>query len=404
MDALRGFAILGILVMNIQSFSMIEAAYLNPTAYGDLTGLNRWVWILSHLLAEQKFMTLFSLLFGAGIVLFTGRIEARGLPSLGLFYRRTGWLLVFGLLHAYLLWHGDILVTYALCGLAVVFCRKWSPGRLFVTGGLTFAVASLLYLFFGFSLPQMPAEGYEGIKVAWQSSPEITAREVAAYRGGWLEQMPLRAEAAFRFQVPIFLMFHFWRVSGLMLLGMALFKGGVFTGERSGTFYRGLALVGLGLGLPVVGYGLAQNFAAGWTVDYSMFLGAQYNYWASLAVSLGYCGLVILVTRAPRFRAVAQGLGAVGRMALTNYLLQTLICTTLFYGHGLGWFGRVERSGQLLIVAGIWAAQLILSPWWLRHYRFGPAEWLWRSLTYGQRLPLRQAPRPAPAVPLASGH
>jgi uncharacterized protein len=134
LDALRGFAILGILIMNIQSFAMIEAAYFNPTAYGDLTGLNKWVWILSHMLADQKFMTIFSMLFGAGIILFTTRAEAKGRSALKLHYRRTFWLLVIGLLHAYLLWTGDILVPYALCALVVVLFRKWSPTMLAIVG------------------------------------------------------------------------------------------------------------------------------------------------------------------------------------------------------------------------------------------------------------------------------
>jgi uncharacterized protein len=384
-------AILGILMMNIQSFSMINAAYLNPTAYGDFTGLNRWVWLLSHLLADQKFITIFSLLFGAGIVLFTERVEAKGYSPQGLHYRRMFWLLLIGLLHAYLLWYGDILVTYALCGLLVVRCRKWPPKLLLIVGSLTFAMASFLYLYLWFSLPQMPLETYQQVKLDWQPSPEMIEHELAAYRSGWLGQMSLRADASFRIQLFAFWLHYFWQVSGLMLVGMALFKGGVFTVERSRRFYIALASVGLGLGLPIVSYGIVQNFAANWTVDYSPFLGSQFNYWGSLLVALGYCGFIALVTKTPKLRSVARVLGAVGRMALTNYLLQTLICTTLFYGHGLGLFGRVERSGQILIVIGIWAVQLIISPIWLRYYRFGPAEWLWRSLTYWQLQPIKAA-------------
>ncbi|MFH1754581.1 MAG: hypothetical protein ABIA59_02650 [Candidatus Latescibacterota bacterium] len=123
LDVLRGVAVLGILIMNIQSFSMIEAAYLNPSSYGDLTGLNKWVSIVSHIFADQKFMTIFSILFGAGIVLMTSKAEATGRKSAGLHYRRTFWLLVIGAMHAYLLWHGDILVLYALCSLGVFWFR-----------------------------------------------------------------------------------------------------------------------------------------------------------------------------------------------------------------------------------------------------------------------------------------
>jgi uncharacterized protein len=121
LDLLRGIAVLGILIMNIQSYSMISAAYINPTAYGDFTGLNKWIWILSHLFADQKFMTIFSILFGTGVILFTDRLTSKGDSSLGLHYRRTFWLLIIGMIHAYLFWYGDILVPYAVCAL---FIRK----------------------------------------------------------------------------------------------------------------------------------------------------------------------------------------------------------------------------------------------------------------------------------------
>lgn len=402
LDVLRGLAILGILVMNIQSYSMIDAAYMNPTAYGNFTGLNRWGWILSHLFAQLKFVTIFSLLFGAGIVLFTNRVEARGHSFWKLHYHRMFWLLLIGLLHAYLLWYGDILVTYALCAMWVVLCRRWSPKFLLIIGGLSFAFASFLYLYVWFSLPSLSPQAYEEIKLGWQPSSEMVERELTTYRSGWLDQMPVRVEASFRFEVFAFFLHNFWQFSGLMLMGMALFKWGVFTGARSRRFYIILAMVGLGLGLPIVAYGLVQNFAAHWMVDYSPFLGSQFNYWGSLPVALGYCGVAILVAKTAQLKPITYVLGAVGRTALTNYLMQTLICTTLFYGHGLGLYGQVERSGQILIVMGIWAVQLTISPLWLRYYRFGPAEWLWRSLTYWQIQPFRKMSQVIPVVSLAS--
>ena len=148
-DALRGFAVLGILIMNIQIFAMIEASYLNPTAYGDLTGINKWVSVFSHLFADQKLLTIFSILFGAGIVLMTGRVEGKGGSAVGLHYRRTLWLILIGMLHAYLLWYGDILVAYGLCALVVFFFRKVSPRWLLPIGILTISVASLIFLFSG---------------------------------------------------------------------------------------------------------------------------------------------------------------------------------------------------------------------------------------------------------------
>ncbi|MBN1311821.1 MAG: DUF418 domain-containing protein [Anaerolineae bacterium] len=389
LDALRGFAILGILVMNIQLFAMIEAAYLNPASYGDLTGINRWVWILSHVFTDQKFMTIFSLLFGAGIVLFTNRLEEKGLNPVRLHYRRTLWLLVIGLLHAYLLWYGDILVPYALCSFIVVLFRKKSPTLLTVLGVTVFSVSSILYLLFGLFLSYMPPEVYEGTKLSWQPVLEVVNHEIATYQSGWLEQMPLRAMTALKFQTFIFLILFLWRAGGLMLMGMALFKWDVFTAQRSRRFYATIMVIGLAVGMPIVSYGVVRNFAAGWSFDYSMFLGTQFNYWGSLLVSLGYIGLIMLVSKAPKLTSITRLFGAVGRMALTNYLLQTIICTTIFYGHGFGLFGQVERNGQILIVLGVWAFQLIASPLWLRYFRFGPAEWAWRSLTYWKPQPFR---------------
>jgi len=145
-DALRGFAVLGILLMNVQSFAMPEAAYINPTAYGRLDGANGWAWLVSHVLADRKFMAIFSMLFGAGILLFTRRAEARGDSPVRLHVRRMLWLVVFGLAHAYLLWYGDILVAYGICGLLAYPLRHLRPGRRFVLGLALLAVASGLAL------------------------------------------------------------------------------------------------------------------------------------------------------------------------------------------------------------------------------------------------------------------
>jgi uncharacterized protein len=174
-----------------------------------------------------------------------------------------------------------------------------------------------------------------------------------------------------------------------MLVGMALLKWGVVTAQRPPRFYRTMLAAGFVIGVPVVIYGVTRNFAAGWALDYSMFFGFQYNYWGSLFIASAYIGLVMLICQANPLEKFTRPFTAVGRTALSNYLLQTLICTTIFYGHGFGLFGKVERAGQALIVLAIWIVQLIVSPIWLRHFRFGPAEWLWRSLTYWKIQPLR---------------
>ena len=392
LDVLRGFALLGILAMNIQSFAMIFSAYMNPTAYGDLTGANYWVWLLSHVLTDQKFMTIFSMLFGAGIVLLSSRVEARGQSATGVHYQRMFWLIVFGLLHAYLLWYGDILFLYGICGLVVYLFRKLSPRKLLVLGLLTIAVSSALFLFFGWSMQFWPPEALEELTQDWQPTPERTAEEVAIYQGGWLEQMNHRVPKSFEFETFVFLIWGFWRAGGLMLVGMGLYKVGVFTLKRSAGFYAALIMGALLVGIPTVSYGVHRNFTVGWDIHSSFFFGWQFNYWGSLIVSMGWIGLVMLVCQYPPLARLTRPFAAVGQMAFTNYILQTVICTTIFYGHGFGLFGQVERTGQIAIVAGVWVFQLLVSPVWLRYFLFGPLEWLWRSLTYLQWQPFRRLP------------
>ena len=390
LDALRGFAILGILVMNIQAFSMVFAAYQNPTAYGDLTGLNRAVWIFSHVFFDLKFMAMFAMMFGAGIILITTSAEKKGVSPAKLHYRRNFWLLIFGLIHAYLFWSGDILTVYAICGFIVYLFRKLSPKWLVLIGIILFTIPSAIQFLGQMSVSYMPAEQLHEMTASWQPTPEMIADEMAAFQGGWLAQMEYRVADSFEMHTFVFIMYMGWRVCGLMLLGMALFKWGVFTARRSKQFYTRMMLLGFLLGFPLVIAGVVQNFAHNWEFAYSMFVGSQFNYWGSILVSFGYIGMVMLIAKSGWIPSVVNRFAAVGRMALTNYFLQTLICTTVFYGHGLGWFGQVERTGQILFVLGVWALLLIISPIWLKHFRFGPFEWLWRSLTYWHWQPMRR--------------
>jgi len=366
---------------------MPRAAYSNPTAYGDLSGANLWIWLLSHILAEQKFLSIFSMLFGAGIVLMASRAEDGGRPGL-LHFRRMGWLVLFGLLHAHLLWFGDILYSYGLCGLLAYLFRRQSPVRLVVTAVGFLAVSSGLLLLLGTSLQNAPPAALTELERDWNPPAPAIAAEIAAYRGGWLDQLPIRSTDAFNLQTQGFLFFTLWKVLGLMLLGMALFKLGVFNATRSTGFYLGLIALGVLVGVPVIAYGVGQNFASGWEVRYSPFFGSQPNYWASILVALAWVGVVMLACKADRLAPVTRALAAVGRMAFSNYILQTLLCTTIFYGHGLGLFGQVERVGQIGVVATVWALELALSPLWLRYFAFGPLEWLWRSLTYWRLQPM----------------
>jgi len=386
-DVLRGFAVLGILVINIQSFSMISVAYLNPSAFGDLTGANKWVWIISHLLADSKFMTIFSLLFGAGIFLFTEKLEKKELAILNMHYRRIFWLLVFGMMHAYLLWYGDILVAYAVCAMIAILFRKLNPKVLIPLGIFFIAVPSFLYIFVGVSWNFIPPEGQEGILISWRSTPELITKELAAYRDSWISQMDIRIKEAVNLQTFVFLIYIGPRAGGLMLVGMGLYKLGILSALKSNRFYTMALILGLVIGFPLVISGIYNNFAAEWVVNYSMFLGFQFNYWGSLFISFGYLSIIMLISKWEKLRNISGVLAATGRMAFTNYIIQTLICTWIFYGHGLGFFGSVDRTVQIIIVVSIWTLQLFYSPLWLKYFRFGPLEWLWRSLTYWKLQP-----------------
>jgi len=191
------------------------------------------------------------------------------------------------------------------------------------------------------------------------------------------------------FQTVFFFIFILWRVAGVMLVGMALMKMGVFSAARSPRFYALSMVVGYGLGLPLVAYGARQLVAHGFEVTYLMGPGMFYNYFGSLLVAMAHVGLVMRACQAGLLRGLQRRLGAVGRMALTNYLMHTLIATTLFYGYGVGLFAHLGRAQLLAVVAAIWALQLVVSPLWLARFRFGPAEWAWRSLTYGRAQPMR---------------
>jgi uncharacterized protein len=389
LDVLRGFALLGILVMNIQSFSMPDVAYLNPSAYGDLTGANLAVWIAGNLLTDEKMYGIFSMLFGAGILLMTGRVEARGRKPAGLHYRRMAWLMLFGLLHGFLLWPGDILWTYGVAGLIAYLFRKRTPRTLLISAAIFFAIGSGIFASIGVAVNRLPAEQYKEFEQEnWRSTPEMIQDEIATFRGGWSEQQSARIENALFMDIGVFLMVFGWKTIGNMLLGMALFKWGVFTGDLARRVYRRMAVAGFVLGLPIVAFGIWRNFAARWDGHYSFFFGSQFNYWGAIVVDIGWIGLLMLFCTSPGFSGLKARLAALGRTAFSNYILQTVICTTLFYGQGFGLFGSVSRVGQLAIVLAIWIVQLIVAPLWLRYFQFGPLEWLWRSLTYWRRMPL----------------
>ena len=380
LDALRGVGILGILAVHIQTFAMPLAARSNPTVYGDLGGEGGAVWLATYVLADGKFITVFAMLFGAGIALLAARHEAAGRPAALPHYRRMTALCLVGALHAYLLWYGDMLVAFALCGGLVFLHRDLSPARLIAAGVVFLGAAPVLSSAVAWTSPELVAHA------SLSESPAAIARELAAYRGGWLLQQSHRAPTAWGFQTSYFVFRGVWQMSGLMLVGMGLFRLRVLTGERPARWYVALALGGFGAGIALMLAAVRRSFAHGWDLQDRMLVGIHLDYWGNLLVGLGWLGAVLLLHRRG---LIPNAIVAVGRTALSNYLLATLLCTTVFYGHGLGLFGAVERPGQLAVVGAVWAIQLVGSSWWLGRFAAGPLEWGLRWAMNGRPGPIK---------------
>ncbi len=412
-DVLRGVALLGILVMNIYAFGLVWPAYTNPLLMGGTGPLDMGTWWVTHLLFEMKFMTIFSMLFGAGLALMAERAEARGQRFGGVYYRRIFWLLVMGATHAYLVWFGDILFWYAICGALIYPMRRLRPAVLLVVGAVVVCMMLPVSLLFGtFVLPEMKADAEEAIAAreageeltedqsmaieVWEGfhpTPEKIREEIEVYRGSsWIAQVAFRAPLVLQFQIFALIFFAIWRILGLMLIGMGLLKLGVFSARRSARFYVLCCLIGYGAGLPIVWWGARKLFDAGFDVMVMNSTGFLPNYFGSLGVAAGHVGVVMLVCRAGLMRGLTDRLAAVGRMALTNYLSHSFLCTAVFYGWGLGLFASMGRFGLMGVVLAVWIFQIVVSPIWLRHFRFGPAEWIWRSLTYARPQPMTARP------------
>ena len=392
-DLLRGVAVLGILLVNMQLFAMPEAANVNPYALGQPSAIDLRIWSAIQVFAESKFMSIFSMLFGAGIVLMTGRLEHRGISPGRLHYRRMFWLLVFGLVHAYLLWHGDILFFYAICGMIVYPARRLRPRTLVTIGLFMLLVGTSISLISGLAWSSWPEEAKADWQSYWQPTVSDLQAETAAYRGAWLDQERQRAATSFDSHLGDTLSWGIWRAGGLMLLGMALLKAKVVTGGRTRRYYAALATIGLAVGLALAAWGLREFFARRASLQDSLFFVPLWNYWGSILVALGYIGVVLTLWKANVMRGLVRRLTSVGRTAFSCYILETLICTTVFYGHGLGLFGTFDRLQQLMLTVVIWIALLLVAPVWLRRFRYGPLEWVWRTLTYGHRVPLSREPR-----------
>ncbi len=242
------------------------------------------------------------------------------------------------------------------------------------------------------SIAHGPAAELAAWRDRYTPRPVNIVVEINQYQAEWAEQMRHRVPAAREIETLHFVTYLFWQMTGLMLIGMSLFKLGVLSAARSRAFYVRMAALGFGAGTLLISLGIRRSFATKWELLDFALVSQQLHYWGNLSVAMGWTAVVMLLCqRGWRLTPVA----AVGRMALSNYLLQTLICTMIFYGHGLGLFGQIDRAGQFLIVLAVWTFQLLASSAWLGYFALGPVEWALRWLIYGRRPTLL---RSSPAV------
>ena len=401
--------------MNILSLGLPGTARLNPNVAGGFTGMNYEAWLVGYFLFDEKMITIFSMLFGAGLVLMTDRSKQRGKSSTMLYYRRVGILLVIGLIHAYLIWEGDILVSYALCGMLVYPLRKLSPRTLVIVAVLvmlpsvpfTAAVSNVFQSLRDASVRLQQAEqngeavspedkelakGWDDIRKAFHPTPSEVAEAIHENReSSYWRLIVKNAPQVFEIQTTVFASAFVWTITGRMLIGIALMKLGVLSSNLSMQFYRRLALFGYGLGWPIVAIAANRLIQSHFDVV-ELFGGCfQINFFGSILVAIGHLAVVMMVCKGGWFPWLTARLASVGRMALTNYLMQSVLCTTFFNGYGFGYYGAFDRVSLYGIVAVVWALQLWSSSLWLSYFRFGPIEWLWRSLTYGKLQPMRSA-------------
>jgi len=411
LDVLRGFALLGILLMNILVFAFPFAAYTDPRIDGATEGINLAVFAVMDVLVEGSMRAIFSMLFGAGMLIFLAKRDIDVATLRGLFYRRTVLLIIFGLVNAYIfIWPGDILYTYGMAGLLLYFFRDFSAVRL-----TKYALA--IFLFLGIihislhmdarslrndvkaveALPVGTSLGVEQEQTLadWDTfleeqfvSPELIQLEYEARKSGYIDNVIAYAPFNFMLQTVVLLFNTLWDVLAMMLLGMAFFKWGLLDASRSSRDYWLLAIAGIGLGLPLNYLETATYISSGYEIYWAGGYRPSYDV-SRLSLAVGYIGIIMLICKHALMPWFRSGLAAVGQLALTNYLAQSIICNFIFMGFGLGLFGELQRYQTYLVVLAVWIFQIVFSLVWLRFYRFGPAEWLWRSLTYKQSQPLR---------------
>ena len=380
LDLIRGIAVLGILLMNAVSFRYGLAPYLNLSAGGSDTPLDWAIGIFGEICIDQKFMALFSLLFGAGILLFIERARQREKRPILLNLWRNALLLGIGILHS-LIWDGDVLIVYAISALFLIALSKLPAKALIAIGALVFLLSIPNFLLMQY-IADNSAAPLTGV---WEPAAQETPATPSQPQSGNPQNLPGT-------MLSLTLLGYFARGLGLILMGAGLYRLGFMQGDLPPRTYRLTAAIGLAFGLPLAAAGAAITHLSDYSREIA-FIGQIPNTAGTIPAALGIMSLIILwhrqATAAPRLK---QRLQAAGRMALTNYLTQTilgiLILTIILDAV------PINRAAILAFCIAIWALQLWWSPAWLTRHRFGPAEWLWRTATYRRRQPLRRQPAP----------
>lgn len=395
LDAVRGAAVMGILLLNIVSFALPAYAYVDPNFAGGAEGANWWSWAIVFVLADGKMRGLFTMLFGASTALVAERALASGESPARVHYARTASLFAIGLVHAYLIWAGDILTLYAVCGALAFVAWRWPVRVLASLGALLLlwqlALGLLIYSDTRrFEAAAATPHASAAVRAQWKDYQAAllpahppAAEQVAIYRGDWPTVARARAQAAVEIETQV-MPWMLPETLGLMLLGMALFRAGFFSGGWARRHYWAVALIGAGVTLPL--YAVLAAWQSTTRFDPIVLLLTDPLHLTLLrpALTLAEAALVILFVTSGRARWLAARLTATGRMAFSNYLGTSIVCTLIFYGYGLGWFGRLERWQLYPVVFVIWIAMLGWSQPWLARFAYGPAEWLWRSLARGR--------------------
>lgn len=428
LDTLRGIALLGILLMNIPYFSMPEQGAQNLNVRLEYSGPNYYTWWAVEGLFEGTMRALFSLLFGAGALLLLNKLERKnnGVNPADIYYRRLLWLFVFGMINAFvLLWPGDILYAYAICGLFLFPFRKMAARSLFLLALGFLLAATVKDTYQWYTAHQMRTKGEAALvlekkkatlneeqkeaKAAWTAyqekhKPEALKKEAAKETkniggGSYFTILAYLSGINARLQSKAFYHAGFFDAMALFFLGMALFKWRVLTGERSLKFYVFLALCGYAIGLPLNYWMHAVLVDTRFDASlYFQRMGVHPYQIRRVFVALGHLGFVVALYKAGFFKTLWTALARVGQMAFTNYLMQSILCGFIFYGYGFALFDKLQRYQAYYVVAGVWVFQLAFSNLWLRYYRMGPLEWVWRSLTYWKKQPLAKV-RPAAGPP-----